>query len=132
MMFTKKKSQAWSFDVIMAVIIFVGAFFAFYFLLKPRTENTIDTLREDAELIANELLSESSPLNVIVDGKIDEAKLQQLLAEDYSDLKSQIRVEGDFCIYLEDQEGNIIYISQSPDITGIGSPSISISDIPCS
>jgi len=127
----KKKSQAWSFDVILAVIIFVGAFFVFYALTKPQVEKSADTLRSDAELIAKELLSESSPLNILDGSTIDEAKLQQLLSEDYPALKSQVRVEGNFCIYLEDQDGNVIYISREPDVTGVGSPTMSISSIPC-
>jgi len=31
----RKKSQAWSMDIIFAVVIFIGAFFTFYFLAKP-------------------------------------------------------------------------------------------------
>ncbi len=127
----RKKSQAWSFDIIIAVILFIGAFFAFYVILKQQTEEPVETLRDDAELIANELLSETSPLNVIEDGKINEEKLQQLIGN-YPTLKSQVRIEGDFCIYLENQEGNIIYITQDPKVTGIGSPSIIVSEIPCS
>ena len=125
----RKKSQAWSFDIIIGVILFVGAFLAFYVILKQQTEEPVDTLREEAELIASELLSESSPLNVVENGKINEEKLQQLIGN-YPTLKSQVRVKSDFCIYLEDQEGNVIYISQ--DITGIGSPIIKISQIRCS
>ena len=132
-MLKTKKSQAWSFDVILAVIIFVGAFFTFYALLKPQTQKNVDTLQQDAESIANELLSESSSLNIIQNGTIiNEAKLQLHLNEDYPALKSSVRVEGDFCIYLEDQDGNIIYISQSPPVSGVGSPKISISNVPCS
>lgn len=126
----RKKSQAWSFDIIIGVILFVGAFLAFYVILKQQTEKPVDTLRDDAELIARALQTESSPLNVVESGKINEAKLQALLAQDYSTLKSQVRVKSDFCIYLEDQEGNVIYISQ--DVTGIGSPIIRISEIRCS
>lgn len=126
----RKKSQAWSFDIIIGVILFVGAFFAFYVILKQQTEEPVDTLRDDAELIASELLSETSPLNIVENGKINEGKLQQLIGN-YPALKSQVRIKSDFCIYLEDQEGNVIYITQSPDVTGIGSPEISVSEIEC-
>lgn len=125
-----KKSQAWSFDIILAVIIFVGAFFVFYALLKPQTEKNLDTLQEDANLISQEMLSGSSILNVIEDGKINEEKLQQLLDEEYSTIKSQIRIESDFCIYLEDQDGNVIYLGSG--VPGVGSESIKIGDVPCS
>jgi len=126
-----KKSQIWSFDAIIGVIIFVGAFFTFYFLLKPQLDKPIDNLSKEAELIAEQLLSESSPLYVIKDGKIDEIRLQELLDEEFSSLKSKIRVKGDFCIHMEDQDGNIIYIGKNKDVTGIGSSEITISGVEC-
>ena len=124
----KKKSQAWSFDVILAVIIFVGAFFICYFLLKPQTENTVDVLRDDAEFIAREILSEASPINVVENGVINETKLEQLVGN-YSKLKSRVRVLNDFCIYLEDQRGNVVYLKSGG--AGVGSPKINISGVPC-
>ena len=125
----KKRGQAWSFDVILAVIIFVTAFFVFYFLLKPRTEKPVDTLRQDAEFIAHELLSNSSPFYIVESGKINETKLQDLIGN-YPALKNRIKVANDFCIYLEDEEGNIISINTN--VLGVGSSKIIISDKPCS
>lgn len=128
-LFQRKKCQAWSFDVILAVVIFIGAFLLVYFLFKSEKESPVEALRNDAEIIANELLSDSSSLNVVENGKIDEQKLQQLLDESYGELKSKVRVKSDFCIYLEDNEGNVLYIKQ--DVAGIGTDKIKISNVPC-
>ena len=116
-----RKSQAWSFDVIIAVIIFVGAFFLFYFIFKPQT-NTVEELRSCAELV-------SSSLNLTEKGTINETKVQELVDADYPTLKAKIRAGCDFCIHFEDQQGFVIYIRSN--IIGVGSPKINISDIPC-
>lgn len=127
-MFNMKNSQAWSLDIIFAVLIFIGAFFLFYFLLGSKTESSIASLNEEAEFISNELFSENSILNITDDGIINETKLQQLIGN-YPSIKSKIRIDGDFCIYLEDQEGNIINIINN--VTGIGSSKINISNVTC-
>jgi len=75
------------------------------------------------------LVSEDSNIGILVGTEIDETKLQQLLGEDYETIKEKMRVENDFCIFLEDENGDIIYIS--PGQPGIGSDKINISDIPC-
>lgn len=123
-----KKSQAWSLDIILAVILFAGSFFLIYFLLKPQGESSIDILSREAELVSIQFLTESSLFNLTVDGKLNETKLQQLIG-DYSNIKSKIKVKGDFCIYLEDQNGNIIYLANN--VTGIGSSKISIGNVTC-
>jgi len=118
----KNKSQAWSFDVIIAVIVFVSAFFLFYFLVNPQ-EDTVENLKTCAEFI-------SESLNFTETGEINDTLLQDLIDADYPTYKAKIRADCDFCIYLEDQKGDIIYIRSG--VSGIGSSKINISDIPCS
>ena len=60
---------------------------------------------------------------------MNETKLEQLLGEDYKTIKERIRTEKDFCIFLEDENGDIVYIS--PGQLGIGSDKIKVSDVPC-
>ena len=130
----RKKSQAWSFDVMIAVIVFLGVFFIFYSLLKSPAEDTVDALKNCAELIAGELPSESSAINIIEGGEINETKLQDLVDEAYLTLKQKVRAGCDFCIHLEDQMGNVIYVRSTIDenVTGIGTPNVKLTDIPCS
>ena len=73
--------------------------------------------------------SEGSDVGIMDGTELDEAKLEQLLGEDYKSIKERIRVEKDFCIFLEDEDGDVIYIS--PGQAGIGSGKIRISDVPC-
>jgi len=129
----RKKSQAWSMDIIFAVVIFIGAFFTFYFLAKPSAQASVEGLQKDAQQVISEV-SGTSPVSVIIAGKVNETRLLGLVQQDYADIKRQLRIEGDFCIHFEDQSGNVIYIekTETENVTGLGSPKINISDIPCS
>lgn len=121
-----KKSQVWSFDVILAIIMLIVAFFIFYFLLKPQTENKFQDLKKEAALVAGEVLP-----NITISGteQIDEDKLRILLEEAYPELKKKFRSGADFCIYFEDEQGNVVYIR--PGVTGLGSSEINVSGVPC-
>ena len=57
-------------------------------------------------------------------------KIGELKNLSYHELKSRLRMEGDFCIYFEDEKGNIVLINNS--YKGIGASNINISGTPCS
>jgi len=73
--------------------------------------------------------SEGSDVGIMDGTEMNETKLEQLLGEDYKTIKERIRTEKDFCIFLEDENGDIVYIS--PGQLGIGSDKIKVSDVPC-
>ncbi|MFW9876721.1 MAG: hypothetical protein ACFFG0_26805 [Candidatus Thorarchaeota archaeon] len=125
----KIKAQAWSMDIALAVVIFIVAFFVIYNIATTRTPSDVSNLYQEAERISKEATSENSTLSVVSGEVLNETKIQNLLGEDYSELKKKVRVEHDFCIYFEDDEGNIIKIQ---DASGIGSSEINISGIECS
>ncbi len=123
-----RKSQAWSMDVMLAVVIFIGAIFVVYSILSGNRGDTAKTLQEDAALVLGNLASKDSEISIVNGGEINDARLQELLNKEYPKLKQLIRSGSDFCIFLEDNEGNLIYISSKP---GIGSDKIKISGQPC-
>ena len=59
----------------------------------------------------------------------DISQVEELINEQYPELKKKLRIKNEFCIYLEDDQGNVIYISE--DRASIGSNKIVISDTPC-
>lgn len=124
----QKKSQTWSMDIMLAVVIFIGAIFVVYSILSGNKGDTAKTLQEDAALVLGKLASEDSEISIVDGVELNDAKLQELLATEYPELKEKIRAGNDFCIFLEDSEGNLIYISSKP---GIGSGKIKISDQAC-
>ena len=123
-----KKSQTWSIDIMVAILAFIGTIFVFYAIFAGNQESTAEDLEKDASKVLKGISSEDSGVGIMDGIEVDEAKLQQLLGEDYSTIKEKMRVDKDFCIFLEDEEGNIIYVSNKP---GIGSDKIMISDVPC-
>lgn len=123
-----KKSQIWSIDVMLAVVIFIGALFVVYSILSGNKGDTASKLEEDAASVLSNLASKDSEISIVNGGEINDAKLQELLNKEYPELKQLIRSGSDFCIFLEDNEGNLVYISNKP---GIGSNKIKISGRPC-
>ena len=123
-----KKSQTWSIDIMLAVIVFIGAIFVVYSIFSGKGENPTGRLEEDAALVLGNLASDDSEISIVDGVEINEAKLQELLAANYPDLKDKLKSGSDFCIFLEDNEGKIVYISNK---AGIGSDKIQVSGEPC-
>lgn len=113
-----KTSQAWSMDIMMAFIIFIGTIFVFYSIISNNQEAKTKELQEDALRVLKNL---NITQNI--------TQIGELLTEDYPELKKKLRVKNDFCIYFEDEEGNIIEISES--VTGIGSSDITVGENVC-
>ena len=117
-------------DIIIAVVIFISAFFIYYALVSSNPSEKAKSLKEDATSIIKQVGTEDSSLRVIDNKMLNESKLGGLKNLSYDDLKTMFRTEGDFCIYIEDDNGNIVIINNS--YRGIGSSNINISGVPCS
>ena len=121
-------------DITLAVIIFIASFFVIYAIATNRTSTSTEELTQEAERISKEAASENSSLSMVESNQLDQIKVEDLISQDYEEIKKKLRIETEFCIYIEDKDGNLIYLNQSEteNITGIGSPNINISGIPCS
>ena len=51
----------------------------------------------------------------------------------YRDLKGKLGIKNDFCIYFEDEDGNLVNISDlvGIQVAGIGSPNATVSGMMC-
>ena len=125
-----KKSQAWSVDVILAVVIFMGSFFLYYTITNSNQGSDVAGLKADANSVIKRVSNEGGSLSIVSNQEVNISKIGELKNLDYDELKSQLRVDGDFCIYIEDEKGNLVMINES--YRGIGSPNINISGVPCS
>ena len=126
----KSKAQSWSVDIILAVIIFMAAFFLFYVLLKPDQSADVRNLEKEASKVVEEVTAQDALIRIIDSNQINESRLAELKNLSYEELKRRLRVEGDICIYFEDEKGNLILINNS--YVGIGSSKINLSNTPCS
>lgn len=124
------KAQSWSIDIALGVAVFIAAFFIFYFLLSPSQASKAGSLKSDASSVIRQVASEEAAEGVVDGEEINVSKLNELKNLSYDELRRRLRVEGDFCIYFEDEQGNIVIINDS--YKGIGSPNINISGTPCS
>ena len=125
-----QKSQSWSIDLALGVIVFMAAFFIFYSLLNENPNTKQSNLKEDASAVIKQVSSPNDALSIVANNQFNDSKAGELKNLAYNDLKKRLRIEGDFCIYLEDENGNVILINNS--YKGIGSPNINISNNPCS
>ncbi|MFH0867722.1 MAG: hypothetical protein V1831_00240 [Candidatus Woesearchaeota archaeon] len=124
-----KKSQTWSMDIMIAIVIFMGTIFIFYSILNNNPDDKTRELQEDASRVLKNIASEDSDVGIIEGVEVNKTRLEELLGEDYSEIKKKLRVKNEFCLFLEDENGNIIYLT--PEQAGVGSEKINISGIPC-
>lgn len=74
----------------------------------------------EAEKITAMLLNEHG-FSILNKGVVDEKKLNELKTMDYGQLKQELNVKKDFCIYMEDDAGRIILAKSSEKLFKDGS-----------
>jgi hypothetical protein len=125
-----KKGQAWGFDLMMAISIFMIGIVGFYlFSLNSPSEgrDTLDSLFYDANLIADNLLSEGFPedwnsnsvinIGIVNDNRINGTKLQRLYdltISDYSRTKNLFNTRFDY--YFDFSRPITIVYDGSPNV----------------
>lgn len=87
-----------------------------------------DTLREEAESLTSELTN-GGTYSLATGGAIQEQKVDKLAKMNYNELKKVLEVESDFCVYFEDQNGNLIEVKDG--VESFGSEIIELNGKPC-
>ena len=128
--------QSWSFDIILAFVVFILIIAIFYAMINANTKTSQpETLQREASVIANSLDNATgikSSLSVIDKGKVEGTNVQNLYESDYNTLKTQFGIKGEFCIYIIDQNGNLITVNTSTGRkVGFGNDDLMINGIPC-
>jgi hypothetical protein len=126
-----ERAQIWSIDVLLAVVIFISIIIIFYATISSNEPLSVKELQNEAERLRVEL-ERNQNLGFINKDSIDPAKLDNFAAlsiANYDSVKERLGVRGDFCIYFEDENGNLMLVRDNR--SGIGSASINISDTPC-
>lgn len=72
-----------------------------------------------AEKIA-EIVLDDHPFSIATNGVVNESKLKEFRNMDYEELKKSMNAKGDFCIYIEDIDGNLILEKGSSELQGKG------------
>ena len=132
------RGQSWSMDLIIGVVIFLLAIGVIYAVLTSKAKEDTTPLRLESEAVATKLTTTDAAQNkdilVAQNNQLDINKLNNLTQEDYEKLKKELGVTNDFCIYLLDEKGNLVYLTTSSgNYTGIGpaDSKFNISGVPC-
>jgi hypothetical protein len=126
--FNVKRGQTWSFDLIMAVLLFVVVMGLFYGFLAKDSSNQKNDLQYTNDILVYQLNcdnQESSNYCVLENGELIDEKINELYDEDYQTLKLSLGINEDFCIYLRDTNGNLIPFNSK---TSIGSSDLSLNE----
>jgi len=136
-----KKAQAWGMDLAVAAAIFSLGIVTFYIYTlnsSTETEEGLDKLVYQAEVVASQLFSEGSPANwnssnvirigILTDSKVDEDKLIELYELVNSDYKRTQRLfNTEYGYYIEFSHP---LEAGEYSISGVGDPAInSIEDV---
>jgi len=66
-----------------------------------------EPIRMEAEKITEMILNEHD-ISFANNGVVDESRLEKIRNMDYNDFKKSLDAKNDFCVYMEDGNGNII------------------------
>jgi len=124
------RAQVWSIDVLLAVVIFISIILIFYVTISSNQGPKLKGLQQEAANIKAEL-EKHSELSFIDSGQINYTHMQNFsdeVAVNYTEIKERLGVTGEFCIFYENEQGNLVLVDNK---TGIGSGGINISGTPC-
>jgi biopolymer transport protein ExbD len=127
------KGQVWSIDILLAVVIFVSVILIFYVTMVPRQKPQMKDLEAESGALKLEL-EKNNEFGFLIDDEVNDAKLQAFIdnaTANYSALKKKLGVKGEFCLFYEDSEGNVVPIG-SNNLVGVGNSSIIVAGDNCS
>lgn len=122
-----RRGQSWSMDVVLGVVIFgflAVVFTSFALLQRP----DVETLQENAERVGLSMQLDGPCGAVLGNDSVEQQNLQCWYDLDYEQVKKQQRLRGDFCVYLEDDRGQIILVD---NMSGWGSGELLVGGVPC-
>ncbi|MEM3074452.1 MAG: hypothetical protein QW727_00720 [Candidatus Pacearchaeota archaeon] len=104
----KKKAQAWSLDIIIAMIIFTsGIIMLFIFTINYANQagNQLDDLLNQGRT-ASELILNNDESGILSDNIINQTKLENFYNSNYELLKRRLGVKDDFYFTIDNLEIN--------------------------
>jgi hypothetical protein len=127
----KKKSQTWSFDIVVATIIFVGVFLLVFFITSEKvnhpTNKKIFVQQDSIDRVFS--IRTNPDFGFLTDQNVvDPEKLLTFTEVNYDKVKEKLGSEYDFCIIFENEFGKIepIILDNGKYLLGIGSKLVEI------
>lgn len=101
----KQNSKPKKIDEILLVLIV--AIIIIFVSVYGKINKTRDKQTMEAEKIT-EIILDNHGMSFAKGGVIDENKLEEIKSINYDDFKKSLNAKNDFCMYIEDANGNII------------------------
>lgn len=126
-----KNAQMWSTDSLIGIALFSFIIiFVFYFLGTQQRSERVDAMKQESSSLTNVLGSpQKENLSFIEGTKISKERLASFANLSYEEIKDKLGLDYDFCLYFEDDKGNIINLTYGRP--GVGSPNVSVSGAEC-
>jgi hypothetical protein len=129
------RGQVWSIDVLLAVVIFVSVILIFYVTMVPRQKPQMKDLEIESGALKLEL-EKNNEFGFITNDEVNSTKFQAFIdnaTANYTDLKKKLGVKGEFCLFYEDSDGNVVPISlnDTMQLIGVGNSSIKVAGFNC-
>lgn len=104
-------------DLIMATVLFIAIFGAFYgFITYIIVEPEEKMLAREGQQVVTSLSAKDSTTQIIEAEELDIQKIEELVKQDYPQLKGQLGLKNDFCIYIEDEDGKLVKMGNKNSI----------------
>ncbi|MBU1202229.1 MAG: hypothetical protein KJ583_00095 [Nanoarchaeota archaeon] len=127
-MVRNSKGQVWSIDLVIGLLVFALVLVIFYSLLTGERDSKISSYTNKAETVTQRMYEKGlvNPLS----SEINEVVYTTLSEEEYENLKQELGIKGDFCLFIEttDNPPKLLIINNR---TGIGSPRLSVGGFNC-
>ena len=95
---------------IVLIVSFIAIFASVYSnkINDPINSNNANKVSDlGAEQIAD-MLFDGHAMSFVSSGVVNENKFKEIQEMNYEDLKSSLNAKNDFCIYIEDENGNVL------------------------
>ena len=112
----KKPIKKTNFRIDEIAIVLIVAVLAIFVSVYERSN---DVKKIDASEIT-EIIMDDHRLSFANNGVIDNGKLKEIQKMDYLALKNELDVKNEFCMYIEDENGNIILAKGSEKLNKDG------------
>lgn len=107
----KNKTQK-NFKIDEITLVLIVALIAMIFGYLNKSDKN-EALKMEAEKITDMLLDDHA-ISFAKNGVVDQNKLDQVQNMDYYDIKKSLKAKNDFCVHIEDENGNLI-LAKGPD-----------------
>lgn len=114
------KKPLFDFDRAMLLLLLISVFIVLKAMAIP-TQSEADA--------ALEKLASDDGIGIMDSNSIADNKVRMLDNMDYNELKQSLGIKDDFCLYFEDEEGNMVQVDHVS--SGIGHSKIHVNGMPC-